>query len=358
MSLPWPRAIVRAIVDWSPWIVLTPLVWWLANRFSVFDKAKRWRNVMLHILSSIALVIAAEAMIIYAVAPITHAAVPEGVRNVEDRPKPKGSKRPQPRRRPEVPAEGLSPGFEAGRLALKAQFWFPLYWVLVFLTSSTRHFRESQEREKRALQLERDLATARLTAIQSRLEPHFFFNTLNSISSLIHSNPDKADEMITQLSDLLRQVLARSETQQIRLDEELELLREYLAIQIIRFPRRLQVEEKIDEATLPCFVPTLLLQPLAENAVRHGIEPKPDPSTLLIASRLLDEKQIELIVEDDGLGWENTSATAREVGGFGLANIRSRLDALYPDKNELRMETPSTGGTRIVIRFPASMENP
>jgi len=164
--------------------------------------------------------------------------------------------------------------------------------------------------------------------------------------------------MITQLSDLLRQVLARSETQQIRLDEELELLREYLAIQIIRFPRRLQVEEKIDEATLPCFVPTLLLQPLAENAVRHGIEPKPDPSTLLIASRLLDEKQIELIVEDDGLGWENTSATAREVGGFGLANIRSRLDALYPDKNELRMETPSTGGTRIVIRFPASMENP
>ena len=358
IELPWPRALVRVIVDWSPWIVLAPIVWWLANRFPIIEKKRRIRNLFLHVIASVVLITFAETLIVFAIAPAAHAMIPQGAEQRENTirgGKGPGANRPPPRRRaPQAQTEETNRlTFQIFSVARKSQFWFPLYWVLVFLASSARHFRESQSREKKSLQLQRDLARAQLTAIQSRLEPHFLFNTLNSISCLVHSDPEKADEMIAQLSDLLRSVHARSETQQIVLREELELLRNYLAIQKIRFPERLQIRETIDEESLACLVPTLLLQPLAENAVRHGIEPKVEPSTLLISSRLLDGDRIELVVEDDGIGWENTPSNNDSIGGFGLSNIRSRLEALHSGESSVAISTPPGGGTRIVICFPA-----
>ncbi|MDF1860346.1 MAG: histidine kinase [Verrucomicrobiales bacterium] len=359
-DLTWQRAVTRVVVDWSPWMILAPFVWWLANRFSIFEKEGRLRKILLHVVVSVGLVILAEAMIVYAVGPLTQTLISQGTAQSASPPRGGGgnAKGPKQRRRPINARHGDGEyEFQTFLLVRKAQYWFPLYWVLVFLTSSAQHYREAQEREKEALQLERDLAKARLKAIQSKLEPHFFFNTLNSISSLVHSDPEKADEMIALLSGLLRRVLARSETQQIALREELDLLREYLAIQKIRFPERLAIQEDIDDKTLAYFVPTLLLQPLAENAIRHGIEPKLEGSTLLIRSRMRDDKRIELTVEDDGIGWENTRKKDKPPGGFGLANIRSRLEALYGGEGEVSISTPEAGGTRITICFPASEES-
>lgn len=357
IDLPWPRAITRTILDWTPWIALAPIVWWLANRFPIIEKKRRIRNLFMHFLSAIALITIAESLIVFAIAPATHALIPSGA---QQRP-PNGARnnRPPPPRRSlqNRQDENDRPTIQTFAIARKAQFWFPLYWVLVFLASSARHFRESQSGEKRSLQLQRDLARAQLTAIQSRLEPHFLFNTLNSISCLVHSDPDKADEMIAQLSDLLRSVHARSETQEIALREELELLRNYLSIQKIRFPNRLQIRETIEEGTLNCLVPTLLLQPLAENAVRHGIEPKADPSTLLISSRLLENGEVELVVEDDGIGWENTPDNGDLQGGFGLSTIRSRLEGLHASQSSVTISTPAGGGTRVVVCFPAKRQN-
>tara|TARA_R110000850_G_scaffold9209_3_gene34135 strand:+ start:1535 stop:2737 length:1203 start_codon:yes stop_codon:yes gene_type:complete len=358
IELPWPRAIVRVIVDWSPWIALAPIVWWLANRFPIIEKQRRIRNVLFHVFASIALITLAESLVVFAIAPAARAVIPQGAEqreNILRGGKGPGANRPAQRRRaPQAQSDEINRlTFQIFSVARKSQFWFPLYWVLVFFASSARHFREAQSREKKSLQLQRDLARAQLTAIQSRLEPHFLFNTLNSISCLVHSDPDKADEMIAQLSELLRSVHARSETQEIVLREELELLQSYLSIQKIRFPKRLQVRETIEDETLDCLVPTLLLQPLAENAVRHGIEPKAEPSTLLISSRLLDNSRIELVVEDDGIGWENTPTQSDSREGFGLSNIKSRLEALHTGESVVTISTPPGGGTRIVICFPA-----
>lgn len=348
-GLPWPRAVTRTVVDWSPWIFIAPIVWWLAFRFPIIEKRQRLRHFFLHVVASILLITAAESVVVFAIAPAAHALIPQGAERRGTGPAGRAGRPAQERR---LAREDNRFTFQISTVSRKAQFWVPLYWVLVFLASSARHFRESQRRQKKSLELQRDLARAQLTAIQSRLEPHFLFNTLNSISCLVHSDPDKADEMIAQLSELLRSVHARSETQEIVLREELELLRSYLAIQKIRFPERLQIRESIEKETLSCLVPTLLLQPLAENAVRHGIEPKAEPSTLLISSRLIDETTVELIVEDDGIGWENVPKGDTSEGGFGLSNIHSRLDALYSEDGSVAITTPPGGGTRIVICLP------
>ncbi len=352
IELSWPRSITRVLVGWSPWILLGPVVWWLAKQFPIFESRRRLRNILMHLCFSLVLILTAEVMIIFAVAPAVQALVPQGLEAGEGRLR----ERPLPPRRQQQQQNRVNSEneFRVDIVVRKAQFWFPLYWVLVFLTSSNLHYRDAQKKERKSLQLQRDLAKAQLQSIQSRLEPHFLFNTLNSISTLVYTNPGKADEMIGQLSDLLRQVLARSETQEILLREEMGLLRDYLAIQKIRFPDRLQIREEIDEDTLDGLVPTLILQPLAENAVRHGIEPKAEPSTLLISSQRDDKGNIELVVEDDGIGWENSPKSSGSSGGIGLSNIRSRLDSLYEEKGTVNISTPPGGGTRISIRFPYS----
>lgn len=347
IDIPWSRAITRVLLGWSPWVFLAPIVWLLANRLPLFESSHRIRNLFLHLFFCAALVLVAELTVVYAVGPVTRVIFPPDTNPEAGRPRGPGLQR----RRPPFHEDQV---FElrGDLLARKAQFWIPLYWVLVFFTSSSRHYREAQEREKKSLQLQRDLATSQLQSIQSRLEPHFLFNTLNSISTLVYSDPDRADEMIGRLSDLLRRVLARSEVQQIALREELDLLRDYLAIQKIRFSDRLEVEEFIDEDTLTCLVPTLLLQPLAENAVKHGIEPKAEPSVLLLSSQRMESGEVELVVEDDGVGWEQSNESDGESGGFGLSAIRSRLNALYGESAHFKISTPETGGTRVRIILP------
>src|SRR5262245_13158460 len=149
-----------------------------------------------------------------------------------------------------------------------------MYTALVAAWQYRGSLRRQQEREVHASQLEARLAEARLAALRTQLQPHFLFNTLHAISTLVHEDPEAADRMISRLSDLLRLTLERSDTPEIPLREELQYVDRYLEIQRIRFPDRLTVVIDVEPAALEAAVPTLILQPLVENAVRHGIAPR------------------------------------------------------------------------------------
>src|ERR1043166_9577784 len=198
------------------------------------------------------------------------------------------------------------------------------YVALIGLAHAGVFYRRYREREQQASLLESRFNQARLRALQSQLQPHFLFNTLNGIATLVRRDPATAEEMLLSLSDLLRISLSSSHRQEIPLREELDFLGRYLAIQRMRFGDRLRVTEEIEPSAMDCLVPALVLQPLVENAIRHGLEPSGQPGKLRItASR--DGEWLKLTVEDNGVGLPSPE---RNNTGVGLANVRERLTAL------------------------------
>jgi two-component system LytT family sensor kinase len=211
--------------------------------------------------------------------------------------------------------------------------------------------RESQARAIKEAYLEARLAEARLKTLEAELHPHFLFNTLHAISTLIHLQPDAADRMISRLSDLLRITFARSGAARIPLQEELEFLQKYLEIEQTRFQDRLTVAFDIDPDTLDAEVPRMILQPLVENAIKHGVAPRNGPGTIrIVAAR--DAESLRLEVRDNGVGLSG-GARAKLHGGVGLANTRDRLECLYGAAHVLEFLEAGEGLT-VQIRIPFS----
>jgi len=183
-----------------------------------------------------------------------------------------------------------------------------------------------------------------------QLNPHFLFNTLHAVSSLIHEDPEAADQMIARLSELLRMSLDRSKPQEVPLNEELAFLDRYLAIELTRFSDRLHVAKQIESGVLDALVPYLILQPLVENAIRHGIEPREDAGHLAISARRNDGK-LEMRVTDDGAGLADVSAAQRKEG-IGLSNTRSRLRHLYGENFRFELVEAPSGGLEAQIDIP------
>ena len=223
------------------------------------------------------------------------------------------------------------------------------YAAIVGLSYALGYYRESQARALKAAQLETSLAEARLKTLEAELHPHFLFNTLHAISSLIHTQPDSADRMISRLSDLLRITFARSGAARVPLQEELEFLQKYLEIEQTRFQDRLTVKFEIDPETLDAEVPRLILQPLVENAIQHGVAPRSGPGTIRISSRR-DGDALRLEVRDNGVGLTG-GARAKLHGGVGLSNTRARLECLYGDTHALEFSEAGPGLT-VEMRFP------
>jgi LytS/YehU family sensor histidine kinase len=196
------------------------------------------------------------------------------------------------------------------------------------------------------------ITLAKLEALRMQINRHFVFNTLNSISSLIPENPKGADEMIGLLSDLLRATLKASNQQDVALSEELSYLTTYLAIQKVRFTDRIQVHLAIAPSTLPARVPILILQPLVENAIRHGIETTTIPGTVFIRSRQ-EQNTLWLEVENSGPGLME-SCISPPGSGVGLSNIKSRLETLYGNLSGLDVEENVNGGVIARIHLPFS----
>jgi two-component system, LytTR family, sensor kinase len=224
------------------------------------------------------------------------------------------------------------------------------YWAVVGLSHALDFYRESQEQRVAAAQLGTRLAEARLQTLQSQLHPHFLFNTLHTISALMHRDTEAADAMLARLSDLLRLSLDRTGTPQVTLKEEMDFLQKYLEIERTRFGDRLVVRIDVEPETLDASVPNLLLQPLVENAIRHGIAQKVAGGLLEIrATREGDT--LCLLVRDTGPGLPAVKLSALNTG-VGLSNTRSRLAELFPDRHRFEFHEPPEGGLAVKIRIP------
>lgn len=201
------------------------------------------------------------------------------------------------------------------------------------------------------------LLEARLDALQRQINPHFLFNTLNSIASLIRSKPDLAREMIVKLSHILR-VLLRDRDAFVPLSEELDFTDDYLDIECVRFGDKLKVVKEISPDTLNIIVPSMLLQPLIENSIKHGLEPRISGGTVTLRSRV-DEGRLLLEIEDDGVGIEPggpttapVSGLVREGSGIGMRNVRERIQVLYGDEASVDIVSRPGRGTRVSLRMP------
>jgi LytS/YehU family sensor histidine kinase len=197
--------------------------------------------------------------------------------------------------------------------------------------------------------LSEQLSSARFAALQAQLNPHFLFNTLNTIAEMVHEDADKADAMIAGLSDLLRRTLDLGNTQAIPLRDELDLVSRYLDIQRSRFGDRLQVTLTIDAAAAEARVPPLLLQPIVENAIRHGLAARLDAGRIDLEAYVHDDT-LRLVVTDDGSG-----ETGEVIAGperLGLGNTRARLEALYGGRATLDLSPVAGRGARVTIHIP------
>lgn len=230
-----------------------------------------------------------------------------------------------------------------------------MYWLIVGAGQLKETFRHQRQQELWASQLQTRLATAQLSALKMQLHPHFLFNTLNAIAALVRTGDNKgAVRMIVGLSELLRLALDSQKAQEVPLEQELGFLDRYLAIEQVRFPDRLRVTRDIDESLMDALVPNLILQPLVENAICHGLAPRSEPGHILIrAAREGDELLLEVC--DDGPGMpEGWSLEASH--GVGLSNTRARLAQLYGPRQRFEVATQEGGGVCGRIRMPLRVE--
>jgi hypothetical protein len=208
--------------------------------------------------------------------------------------------------------------------------------------------RESGERAARAANLQTELARAQLQLLRLQLEPHFLFNTLHAIGALVRSDPDAAERMIVLLSDLLRRALQDMGGQEVALREEMEFLDRYLEIERVRFPDRLRVVRDVEPESLRALVPTLLLHPLVENAIRHGVSRRAEGGQVGIRARAVAGR-LELRVWDDGPA---DGAAATRSSGIGLANTRARLEHLYGGAHRFELTRGGDGGMEVAVSLP------
>jgi two-component system LytT family sensor kinase len=208
---------------------------------------------------------------------------------------------------------------------------------------------------------ERLLLEARLDALQSQINPHFLFNTLNSVSSLVRFDPDRARELIVKLSKILRRLLGKHDGF-VQLREEIEFLDDYLDIEVARFGRdKLRVYKHLNPDTLDIVIPAILLQPLVENSIKHGLAPKVDGGSITLRSRLQENKLI-IQVEDDGVGMSAPPAVAAEhMGsgrGIGMMNVAERLHVLFGDAGRMTVQSRDGQGTLVMLELPVLHTEP
>ena len=319
-----PTALVSMAYILS-WVGLAPAAAALARRFPI--QGRRWP---LHLVLHFASALVAEAVVMAALLPValavTGSSVPFGRAYV-------------------------------GAL-LSAFFFFQLTWAAVVAGSAALDYAARlRRRDVREAQLEAQLASARLDALRMQLNPHFLFNTLHAVSALMARDVRAARTMLSDLSDLLRIALDRAAEPEVPLAEELDFLDRYLRIERTRFRDRLQVDLDVDSGARTALVPTLLLQPLVENALKHGIAPRADGGYVHIEARRVEGPAGDTLlfrVTDDGPGFP-AADTRRE--GVGLRTTRERLATRFGDAAVLRLENRPEGGAVVEVQIPFSVND-
>jgi two-component system, LytTR family, sensor kinase len=320
------QALVLALVRLVPWIFLTPLVVWVSSVYTL--ERSTWRRSLWVHLAVCVLSLGMVGVFAY----LSPAAPPLSRYDPA-----------QLNRLKRGPRE------TAFVILRRITYQLPVFWGLVGVAHAVRFYERGKARERHEAELESRLVQARLQTLRMQLNPHFLFNTLNSIASLVHEQP-QAEEMIEALSDLLRLTLSASDRQEVTLREELHFLDRYLLIEQTRFGERMRVERQIDVSALDAIVPILIMQPLVENAVKHGIEAQISAGIIRIAVERTGEN-LCLTVSDNGRGVAS-SADGKLKERVGLSNTRSRLEELYGAQSSLQFHPGKTGGFTAEIRLP------
>jgi signal transduction histidine kinase len=329
------RFVVISIAPWWGWVLLTPPIVGLARRLAVDER--RARTVAIHVVAGVVvalLYVLAVAIVGWLVVrhwPITPTSSPGVV--------------VRPAMEPRQPESLLM--LYRGMISSRFPTGLIVYVTLAGIGVAIEERRRRRARELEASKLEAHLARAQLQALQMQLQPHFLFNTLHAISLLVDENPRAASRMIIQLGDLLRESLSLSDTHEVPLSREIELLRQYLAIEQARFGPRLSVDVDVPSGVEQTPVPSFLLQPIVENAVRHGVAPRIEPGRVSVRA-VVAGNRLQLIVSDDGPGFGRAPAER----GLGLAATRDRLAVRYRGAASLRCESSPAGGAVVTIEIP------
>lgn len=323
--LPWLAIAPLYFVAYAPWgPVFTPFVSWLARKFP-FERGKWRRSLGVH-LAGVAGVAISHALI---AAPLSSWIWPE-------------MKLPEP----------FGHAFKRSLFTSLSDDLF-FYWTVVIIVHGWSYYQRYRDRELRASVLETQLAKAQLQALKVQLHPHFLFNTLNSVSELMHEDIRGAERMITRLSDLLRMTLENIGTQEVTLRDEMEFVKGYLEIEQTRFQDRLKVSYDVLPETLDVHIPNLLLQPIVENAVRHGISKTSQAGLIQIQSQRQGDRVI-LTVRDNGPGLKQNGRSSGANFGIGLSTTRTRLQFLYGYDHSLTLNNLATGGLEVRIDIPCA----
>ena len=312
------RALAVQLASSYGWFVLMPLILWLANRYPLDRRGNVARSVVINLIGGVLIVLIHIAWDAFS-QPLL------GYRNRN---------------------------FETYRSAFAFQFYLNFHWSFVVYLQITgiiygiRYYNKFRAGELRASKLEARLAQTRLKVLQMQLHPHFLFNTHNAIAELIHKNPDAAEKMVENLSDLLRMSLNKLNVEEISFQQELEFLNKYLEIEQTRFHDRLKIKKDIAPDTLDATVPNMILQPLVENAVKHGIAPLIEGGTIEIRS-VRENGNLRVEITDDGIG-----AAKEIVEGIGISNTRRRLKQLYENACEFKIESNKEKGMSVNLIVP------
>ena len=228
--------------------------------------------------------------------------------------------------------------------------WVALYLTTVFAVTIPLKILNNTRNEKKLEEQQRLLVEARLAALTSQINPHFLFNTLNSVSSLIRTDPNQARVMVVKLSKVLRRLLRKHENFST-LREELSFIEDYLAIEVVRFGDKLRFEKDVAEDTLDMLVPSMLLQPLVENSIKHGIGGKVEGGTIRIRTSR-GGSRLHLLVEDDGVGIPEEKLATVLDHGIGVSNVHERLKVLFGNDYRMWIESQPGQGTRVQLEVP------
>lgn len=321
----WVEAISWSFLDWYLWAALSPFVF-RASRHFPLGRGAPIRNVFVHLLLSV---------IFTVVHSTIYGTIVWNVRWIPAQ---------------DVTLTGLVQGLFFGKFHLGVV----TYWVLVVLRHTFDFYTRYREEELRVSRMEAQLAQAQLQALRMQLHPHFLFNTLNAIAALMHRDVDAAERMLARLSDFLRLTLEAGAAHEVSLRQELEFLKRYLEIEQTRFADRLEVSVDVDPTALDARVPNLILQPLVENAIRHGIACSASAGHVEIAAHRRNGALL-LQVSDDGPGL--TAGAAQPLReGVGLTNTRARLAQLYGAGSSLDFANRREGGVQVTLTIPFRTE--
>lgn len=327
----WSQVFWIQLNYWTPWALLSLGISWLCGR--LYEGPRTWRHYVPSLLLGVVAV------------SVLHPLIENVLIYTESWGKWVLSITPDP------PADFLS---KVGFAMMKGSGTNPfMFAVIAVVWHTLRYSRDLREKQIKSLELESRLREAQLQALRSQLNPHFLFNTLHSVAELVHKDPNLAEQLILRLGELLRKVLDSSGQQKIALAEEIEFIKAYLDIEQMRLGSRLKLEWDIAEDVLDLRVPSLVLQPLVENAIQHGITSSTRPGQLQILAER-DNGFLHLQVRDSGPGLAQLGGRSSE--GIGLSNTEARLRAIYGDRHEFHLI--DRNGLTVDLRLPMAESTP